>query len=74
MKAKRRDQQLELSVRDGGHGEGERTHHGHGIGLSNIEARLRHLYGDAAGLRLERSEGQGTCLSLWLPYTEDRRA
>jgi two-component system, LytTR family, sensor kinase len=74
VKAERRDQLLELSVRDGGHGEGGRTHRGHGIGLSNIEARLRHLYGDAAGLRLERGEGQGACVLLWLPYAEGHRA
>ncbi|HTV85434.1 MAG TPA: histidine kinase [Dyella sp.] len=72
VKAERCDRRLELSVRDGGRGEGASTHRGHGIGLSNIEARLKHLYGDAAGLRLERRDGQGTCVSLWLPYAEDR--
>jgi two-component system, LytTR family, sensor kinase len=71
VKAERRDRRLELSVRDAGQGGAESTHRGHGIGLSNIEARLTHLYGDAAGLRLERTEGQGTCVSLWLPYTEN---
>jgi signal transduction histidine kinase len=74
VKAERCGQRLELSVRDGGQGAASSTHRGHGIGLSNIEARLRHLYGDAAGLRLERSEGHGTCVSLWLPYAEDRPA
>ncbi|RDS86319.1 sensor histidine kinase [Dyella psychrodurans] len=74
VKAVHRDQQLELSVRDAGQGQGDSTHRGHGIGLSNIEARLKHLYGDAAGLRLERIEGQGTCVSLWLPYAESRPA
>ena len=74
VKAQRRDQRLELSVRDGGQGEGKCTHRGHGIGLSNIEARLKHLYGDAAGLQMERGEGKGTCVSLWLPYAESRSA
>jgi two-component system, LytTR family, sensor kinase len=66
-------QQIEgrLEFRIGNDGTGERTHRGHGIGLSNIEARLHHLYGDAAGVRLECREGQGARVRLWLPlHTE----
>lgn len=74
VKALRHNEQLELYVRNASHGEGENTHRGHGIGLSNIEARLTHLYGNAAGLRLERDEKEGACVFLWLPYNESRSA
>lgn len=74
VKAIQNEQRLELYVRDSGQGGAESTHRGHGIGLSNIEARLRHLYGDAAGLRFERSEKDGTCVLLWLPYREGQTA
>ncbi|QRN55365.1 sensor histidine kinase [Dyella caseinilytica] len=53
---------------------GGNTHSGHGIGLSNIEARLKHLYGSHAGLRLARDEGQEASVRLWLPYREGASA
>lgn len=68
------EKRLELYVRDSGQDGRESTHRGHGIGLSNIQARLRHLYGDDAGLRLERSENGGACVILWLPYREGHPA
>jgi two-component system LytT family sensor kinase len=52
----------------------EATHRGHGIGLSNSGARLEHLYGDAAGFNLERSEKEGACVFVWLPYNEGQSA
>jgi two-component system, LytTR family, sensor kinase len=74
IKAQRRDGQLALSVSNSSAAHGEVMHRGHGIGLSNIEARLKHLYGDAAGLRLERRDGQGASVLLWLPLREGRPA
>ncbi|GAB2577885.1 histidine kinase [Dyella jejuensis] len=67
VSAAREHGRLELCVRN--HGQGGGTHRGHGIGLSNIEARLKHLYGDAAGLRLEPGE-QDTRVWLWLPLQQ----
>lgn len=62
--------QLELSVHNGETSDAKPVHRGHGIGLSNIEARLKHLYGDRAGVQLEREEAQGTRVFLWLPLHE----
>lgn len=68
--ATRKDRQLELCVRNAVHAQGESTHRGHGIGLSNIEARLKHLHGGAASLRLEHRDGKESCVRLWLPFRE----
>lgn len=62
--------QLELCVHNGEAQDAAPAHRGHGIGLSNIEARLKHLYGDRAGVRLERQAAQGTRVWLWLPLHE----
>jgi two-component system LytT family sensor kinase len=69
IKAWRHHDRLELSVHNTRSAHGEIAHRGHGIGLSNIEARLKHLYGDVAGLRLERHE-DGASVQLWLPLRE----
>jgi two-component system LytT family sensor kinase len=50
------------------------AHRGHGIGLANIQARLRHLYGEEAGLRLETLEDGGAQVRLWLPTRRDDAA
>lgn len=41
-------------------------HHGHGIGMGNTQARLRHLYGEDAGLALETLADE-TQARVWLP-------
>jgi signal transduction histidine kinase len=56
---------LTVRVRDYGGGVAAKT--GHGIGLSNVGARLRHLYGDEAGVRLDPVVGGGSIVSVWLP-------
>jgi two-component system, LytTR family, sensor kinase len=66
----RRGEQLEFCVSNPVAVRAESTHRGHGIGLSNIEARLKHLYGNHAGLTLERDEPQRASVRLWLPYHE----
>jgi two-component system, LytTR family, sensor kinase len=63
--------QLQFHIRNDGFATGESMHRGHGIGLGNIEARLKHLYGDAAGLQLECLQGQGACVRLWLPLRKE---
>jgi sensor histidine kinase YesM len=63
--ASRQAGQLMVRVRDYGGGQGSRS--GHGIGLGNVGARLRHLYGDAAGVRLDPVEEGGSVVTVWLP-------
>ncbi|WP_225851116.1 sensor histidine kinase [Streptomyces sp. HPF1205] len=38
-----------------------------GIGLSNVDTRMRHLYGDAYGLIIETAPGAGTKVRLRVP-------
>lgn len=68
--ASQQGDQLQLAVHNGETQDAKPAHRGHGIGLSNIEARLKHLYGDRAGVRLEHQEAQGTRVFLWLPLRE----
>jgi two-component system LytT family sensor kinase len=58
---------LDLHVRDHGLGIEAASTPGLGIGLGNIQSRLRHLYGEAAGMRLESHADGGAVVSLWLP-------
>jgi two-component system sensor histidine kinase YesM len=39
----------------------------HGIALRNIHNRIRLLYGDKYGLRIESEEDEGTCVIVCLP-------
>jgi LytS/YehU family sensor histidine kinase len=39
-----------------------------GIGLANTRARLRELYGDAAGLSVENGEHGGAVATMVLPF------
>lgn len=64
VEAERDAERLTLRVRDGGGGVARA---GHGIGLGNVGARLRHLYGDAAGVRLEAAPEGGSVVTVWLP-------
>ncbi|MGI8788579.1 MAG: sensor histidine kinase [Pyrinomonadaceae bacterium] len=41
-----------------------------GVGLSNVEQRLRNYYGDAAILKIESSVGNGTTAEIKLPITK----
>jgi two-component system, LytTR family, sensor kinase len=42
---------------------------GHGIGLSNVEARLEHYYGPAATLTVRSAPGTGTTVEVRVPIT-----
>jgi Predicted signal transduction protein with a C-terminal ATPase domain len=44
---------------------GERTR---GIGLKNIRERIRYHYGDPYGIHIGNAEGQGTIVTVRLPY------
>ena len=63
-----RDGRVELRVsnQDGGLAT---LHQGHGIGMGNTQARLRHLYGDDAGLALETLDDR-TQARVWLPLRD----
>lgn len=43
------------------------TGSGHGVGLSNINSRIRLYYGTQYGLSIESSPGHGTCTSFCVP-------
>ena len=47
----------------------ERLEHalGGGIGLSNVNERLRTIYGASYQLKLKSVPGEGTCVSLEIP-------
>ncbi len=47
--------------------EGERRTGRRGVGLANVTERLRRLYGDGYGLRIESAPGRGTTVHLRLP-------
>lgn len=60
--------QLEVSVTDDGVGFGDTTS-GDGIGLSNIQERLRTLFGASASLALKTLPGGGVAAILRLPLS-----
>jgi LytS/YehU family sensor histidine kinase len=67
IRAAHQDDKLLVEVADEGPGV---QVEGRGIGLSNIRARLSHLYGDAAALTLRPHEGGGLIAAITLPYHE----
>jgi sensor histidine kinase YesM len=60
---------LTLRVRDNGIGlpAGWQLSREGGVGLKNVAARLEHLYGGAASLRIEPAQGGGVDVSIDLP-------
>jgi sensor histidine kinase YesM len=63
---------LTLTVIDTGVGvtPGELTRRrAHGIGLSNVEARLEHYYGAAAALNVRSAPGTGTTVEVRVPIS-----
>lgn len=62
--ATRESGRVMVRIRDAGGGEARA---GHGIGLRNVDARLHHLYGDDAGVRLDPVPDGGSLVTLWLP-------
>jgi len=69
IKACVRETLLQVTIADDGPGfDSNRTQSGSGIGIANTRARLSHLYGQAAQLRIDSSPGQGTVVTLCLPH------
>jgi len=65
-----RDRQMLIEVHDDGLGMSEERLEqafGEGIGLSNVNERLRTIYGEACQLRLKSTPGQGTSASIEIP-------
>src|SRR5262245_23588114 len=70
IKAMRRDGHAVIEVRDGGIGMSEDRLEralGDGIGLSNVNERLRTIYGVQYRLKLTSAPGQGTCAQVEIP-------
>ncbi len=70
---------FEIAVTDNGNGdfikdyqESRLVPHGTGIGLSNIDNRIRLLFGDTYGLHLTRLPDGGTEVAVRFPYWEDK--
>ena len=66
IRAQKEGGELRLEVRDDGPGMPREPKRG--IGLTNIEARLRHLYGSAQKLELTSPAGGGVLVSISLPF------
>jgi LytS/YehU family sensor histidine kinase len=58
---------LELTVADNGVGLKADSGGGSGIGLYNVRARLRTLYGSKASLQVQANTPSGVCASIVLP-------
>lgn len=76
VSARRENGRVRLAVRDDGVGlpppdgahRPARPVRGHGVGLANVRARLRELYGDAAELDVSPTPGGGVTVTLTLPF------
>ena len=49
------------------------TEKGSSIGLYNINARVKILYGDQYGIHIESAPGEGTCVFIVLPAEKKER-
>ncbi|MBD0379018.1 cache domain-containing sensor histidine kinase [Paenibacillus sedimenti] len=71
---------VELFVEDNGPGidqtyleqimKGERQTKGTGIGLKNIDERIKLSFGDGYGIQVENRESGGTCVTIRIPLTK----
>ena len=49
--------------------EGNKSHRKHnGVGMGNIQSRIKLYYGEAFGLQAESEEGVGTTITITIPY------
>ena len=49
---------------------GEKTEHFSGIGINNVDARLKLLYGNEFGIHIESEESKGTTVTILVPLEE----
>jgi two-component system, LytTR family, sensor histidine kinase LytS len=66
------DNGIGIPARDLGHVTEPGFGKGIGIGLSNVDQRLRGMFGEQAGLRIESTTGQGTEVRFSVPLEERR--
>jgi signal transduction histidine kinase len=76
ISAARHNDSLRLEVKDTGPGIGATNSsiEGHGLGLSNIRARLERLYGSNFSLELTNGSSQGLTVTLVIPFRSDESA
>jgi two-component system, LytTR family, sensor kinase len=70
LRASRKNQRLTIEVQDDGVGIPEHKReeiYASGIGISNVNERLRVLFGDQFSLDVESQPGQGTLVSVVIP-------
>jgi signal transduction histidine kinase len=74
--ATRHDDSLRLEVKDTGPGIGATNNsiEGHGLGLSNIRARLERLYGSNFSLEMTNGSSQGLTVTVLIPFRSDESA
>jgi sensor histidine kinase YesM len=77
IRARRESDVIHFEVEDDGVGMKElpklsAREAGSHIGLVNVQARLRSLYGAAYGLTIESTLGKGTCVHMRIPYEKVR--
>jgi two-component system LytT family sensor kinase len=65
--AQRHNGRVWLSVRDDGPGPAPVSHLRFGVGLTNIQSRLKQLYGDESSLQLTRGNGRGCEAIITIP-------
>lgn len=68
LRARRRENRLELEIEDNGSGLPKGGLAREGIGLSNSRARLAHLYGDRQALEIQNGETSGVRVRVSLPW------
>jgi two-component system LytT family sensor kinase len=70
IRARMKETHAIIEVEDNGHGMTEdrlESALGSGIGLSNVNERLRTIYGAGSRLKLTSTPGEGTCVSVEIP-------
>ena len=65
--AQRNNGRVSLRVRDDGPGLAPGSRLRFGVGLTNVQARLKQLYGDESSLELTRSDGRGCEAIITIP-------
>ena len=73
VRARRRRNELEVSVLDDGAGFGAAAHSGTGVGLVNVKRQLVARYNDQARLTLEEREPHGARATITLPLRNTYR-
>ena len=72
----RRDDALRLEVKDTGPGMGTTSNssEGHGVGLSNVRARLERLYGANFSLEMTNGTSRGLTVTIKIPFRSNEPA